>query len=229
MLDYITIFPPEDSDYNRAFKFPFMVVEVFCMDSQLFEKIFEDSAFFVKFFSFFQSDGNSTLAGYFSRVFLSLLGKKPEAFLNFLTTLGFVNKLCTMIRFKSIAELITKVIICDFSLYDAYVCDRKELITAVISKLDSFDELEVINAGQVLNEMLIFSNRIESKEEILASVVSKAVIIKIFELCNSQPSANANVALGILKNMMQCSLTEEILNFTDNNEFVFLNSLTQSL
>jgi hypothetical protein len=59
--------------------------------------------------------------------------------------------------------------------------------------------------------------------------VSKAVIIKIFELCNSQPSANANVALGILKNMMQCSLTEEILNFTDNNEFVFLNSLTQSL
>ena len=68
LIELITIYPPEDSDYNREHKYPFIASEIFRTEfPPLLDIICLDLSLMIKLFNFLEVD-YSTLTGYCSNL-----------------------------------------------------------------------------------------------------------------------------------------------------------------
>lgn len=84
-----------------------------------------------------EEDLNLVLAGYFSKVFVSLAQRRPEGLLNrVFTNENFLKSLANQIRSRSITEVLIKVLIFDedINLNDEnkYIDQRLEIIDQIL-------------------------------------------------------------------------------------------------
>ena len=75
MVDYVTVEPTEDEGYLRGFKLPFVTSEILTVEnSVLLDRFYTCSDLMFHFFDFLSTGEalNYTLAGYFSKILVSL-------------------------------------------------------------------------------------------------------------------------------------------------------------
>ena len=191
----------------------------------LFDKIFENGDFFEQFFGFLRSDSNAILAGYFSKVFINLLIKKPKEFLDYLTYLGFFADLTKMLMHRSIIDVIIKVILCDFRLSSNYINERKNLLKDIFQHLNSDNSMMVKNAGQVLIEIITHSNEINSKTEMIQLLLERENTEFLLKLTVSEKEEKGEAALNIIKAILNSGIAFEAQICVINGENIFLNSI----
>ncbi|KAI3965673.1 hypothetical protein MKX01_010630, partial [Papaver californicum] len=108
LLRYIVEEAPEDAEKRRTFKFPFIACEIFtCEVDIILKTLVEEEELMNLLFSFLKPDrSHSTLlAGYFSKVVVSLMMRKTVPFMNFIQAHQEIfHQLVDLIGITSIME-----------------------------------------------------------------------------------------------------------------------------
>ena len=178
LLDFVLIYPPEEFDAKRCFKYPFTATEIFCADCViLYERIFQSEEFLENFFRYLDSEGNPIQTGYFSRIFLALLSKGPKVLL---TKLKTFSKLVNLIQFRAIGEVIGKVLALEFSIDEKFLEQRIELIKRLFVEVHD-SGVKAKNASEVLVNFLLWQGEINAGPIIFEYFESDEFLSKVFE------------------------------------------------
>jgi serine/threonine-protein phosphatase 6 regulatory subunit 3 len=120
LLCFVIEEPPENAENKRAFKFPFIACEIFTCDVEvIFKTLVEDDALMNFLFSFLEPGRphGTLLAGYFSKVVVSLLHRKTTPVMRYLQAhQEILKKLVDLIGITSIMEVCFYFLL-DFSWY----------------------------------------------------------------------------------------------------------------
>lgn len=208
-----------------------MASEVFSSDcSQIFDKIFESPEFFHKFFAFINSQANDILAGYFSKTFLQLIIKNPPDFFQYFSAGGHFGNFTNLISFRAVGELIVRVVVCDFSLLEDFVEERKKLVQMVIDEVGSKCEKRSKNAGKVICDVIVLRNDVSSSSEIFEVLMSEKNLQRLFDLAVDTSNEHVSeVALTVIKTIMQSSLGFDLINSCNIDEEVLFKLLVKYL
>ncbi|XP_047308547.1 serine/threonine-protein phosphatase 6 regulatory subunit 3-like [Impatiens glandulifera] len=159
LLRYIVEEAPEDAE-KRNFKFPFVSCEIFtCEVDIILKALVEEEELMKLLFSFLEPDhSHSTLlAGYFSKVVISLLLRKTVPFMNYIQEHPeIIKKLVDLIGITSIMEVLIRLISADEHLYTNYTGSMKwledtDVLEMIVDKFSSSESPEVhANAAEIL-------------------------------------------------------------------------------
>lgn len=160
LIRYVVEEGPEDAEKRRTFKFPFIACEIFtCEVDIILKALVEDEELMNLLFSFLEPErSHSTLlAGYFSKVVISLLLRKTVAFMNYLLAhQDIIRKLVELIGITSIMEVLIRLIGADEHLYTSYMdsmqwLEETDVLEMIVDKFSSSDCPEVhANAAETL-------------------------------------------------------------------------------
>ncbi|KAH9317990.1 hypothetical protein KI387_019759, partial [Taxus chinensis] len=125
MLQYIVEEPPEDAESRRCFRFPFIACEIFsCEIDAILKTLIEDEELMNFLFSFLESDRphRTLLAGYFSKVVISLLLRKTIATMRYIQAhQEILGKLVNLIGITSIMEVVIRLVGADDHMYTYHI------------------------------------------------------------------------------------------------------------
>ncbi|GJP66913.1 hypothetical protein CLOP_g23783 [Closterium sp. NIES-67] len=161
MIRYVVEAPPDDGDAKRTFKFPFISCEVFTCDiDQILTTVVEEDEIMDLLFSFTNPDGphSNLLAGYFSKVAVSLLIRKtPEVMAYLQKHPEVLDNLIRLIGITSIMEVVMKLVGADDQIM-MYHSDKLEwlaetsLLDTLLSQLSAQSSSDVhANAAECLS------------------------------------------------------------------------------
>ncbi|XP_026383718.1 serine/threonine-protein phosphatase 6 regulatory subunit 2-like isoform X2 [Papaver somniferum] len=160
LLRYIVEEAPEDAEKRRTFKFPFIACEIFtCEVDIILKTLVEDEELMNLLFSFLKPDrSHSTLlAGYFSKVVVSLMMRKTVPFMNFIQAHQEIfHQLVDLIGITSIMEVLVRLIGADEHMYTNYMdamqwLEETNVLEMIVDKFSSSDCPEVhANAAEIL-------------------------------------------------------------------------------
>ncbi|KAF9588957.1 hypothetical protein IFM89_017636 [Coptis chinensis] len=160
LLRYIVEEAPEDAEKNRTFKFPFIACEIFtCEVDIILKTLVEDEELMHLLFSFLEPNrSHSTLlAGYFSKVVISLMLRKTVPFMNFVQAhQEFFRQMVDLIGITSIMEVLIRLIGADEHIYTNYMdamqwLEDTDVLEMIVDKFSSSDCPEVhANAAETL-------------------------------------------------------------------------------
>ncbi|GJP34040.1 hypothetical protein CLOM_g18513 [Closterium sp. NIES-68] len=161
MIRYVVEAPPDDGDAKRTFKFPFISCEVFTCDiDQILTTVVEEDEIMDLLFSFTNPDGphSNLLAGYFSKVAVSLLIRKtPEVMAYLQKHPEVLDNLIRLIGITSVMEVVMKLVGADDQIM-MYHSDKLEwlaetsLLDTLLSQLSAQSSSDVhANAAECLS------------------------------------------------------------------------------
>ncbi|KAI3974026.1 hypothetical protein MKX01_026423 [Papaver californicum] len=160
LLRYIVEEAPEDAEKRRTFKFPFIACEIFtCEVDIILKTLVEEEELMNLLFSFLKPDrSHSTLlAGYFSKVVVSLMIRKTVPFMNFIQAHQEIfHQLVDLIGITSIMEVLVRLIGADEHMYTNYMdamqwLEETNVLEMIVDKFSSSDCPEVhANAAETL-------------------------------------------------------------------------------
>ena len=166
LISLITVFPPEDADHKRGHKHPFIASELFsCECWSILDTFFSDQHLLTQLFDFLRSDEiNSTLAGYFSKLVLTLLGRKPFELFSFICTSSIFFSIAKNLYSKSISDIAIKLLTIDNQSSDPnfFIEVRERLLIEVVKQLHSENELSHYFVGVVVSEFIAKGAEINS-------------------------------------------------------------------
>ncbi|XP_047325671.1 serine/threonine-protein phosphatase 6 regulatory subunit 3 [Impatiens glandulifera] len=150
----------EDADKTRNFKFPYVACEIFtCEVDIILKALVEDEELMKLLFSFLEPEHthNTLLAGYFSKVVISLLLRKTVPFMNHIQDHPeIIRKLVDLIGITSIMEVLIRLISSDEHLYTNFTGSMKwledtDVLEMIVDKFSSSESPEVhANAAEIL-------------------------------------------------------------------------------
>ncbi|CAI6003313.1 unnamed protein product [Closterium sp. NIES-65] len=161
MIRYVVEAPPDDGDAKRTFKFPFISCEVFTCDiDQILTTVVEEEEIMDLLFSFTNPDRphSNLLAGYFSKVAVSLLIRKtPEVMAYLQRHPEVLDNLIRLIGITSVMEVVMKLVGADDQIM-MYHSDKLEwlaetsLLDTLLSQLSAQSSSDVhANAAECLS------------------------------------------------------------------------------
>ncbi|XP_041026646.1 serine/threonine-protein phosphatase 6 regulatory subunit 3-like isoform X2 [Juglans microcarpa x Juglans regia] len=160
LIRYIVEEAPEDSEKRRTFKFPFIACEIFtCEVDIILKTLVEDEESMNLLFSFVEPEHPhiTLLAGYFSKVVISLLLRKTVPFMHYIQAhQDIVKKLVDLIGITSIMEVLIRLIGADEHMYTNYMeamqwIEETDVLEMIVDKFNSSDSPEVhVNAAETL-------------------------------------------------------------------------------
>ncbi|XP_076894155.1 uncharacterized protein LOC143546356 [Bidens hawaiensis] len=160
LLRYIIEEPPEDADSKRTFKFPFVACEIFtCEVDVMFKTLVEEEELMDLLFSFLEPTRphSAFLAGYFSKVVISLMMRKTIPLMNYVQAHQYVfQQLVDLIGITSIMEVLVRLVGADEHIYPnptdvmQWLADSN-LLEMIVDKLSPSSPSEVhANAAETL-------------------------------------------------------------------------------
>ncbi|CAI0397868.1 unnamed protein product [Linum tenue] len=160
LLHYIINEPPEDSESQRAFKFPFIACEIFiCEIDVILKTLVEEEELMDLLFSFLEPERphSALLAGYFSKVVVCLMLRKTVPLMNYVQAHQDVfRKLVDLIGITSIMEVLVRLVGADDHVYSNFVdvmqwLADSNLLEMIVDKLSPSCTPEVhANAAETL-------------------------------------------------------------------------------
>jgi len=158
MVDYVIVEPSFQDQPSRCFKFPFQTCQVFCTELDHIEAIlFDDPAYRVlsKLLSFIGNQPktavlNSTLGGYFNKIFSFWLLKRPAKMLEFL--LGQKAQISSFFNHLYLSHCVTDLLvrICTVKNIDnvpipKYLDLRLEILQHCVNSLEHYVDDDFIS------------------------------------------------------------------------------------
>lgn len=160
LLRYIIEPAPEEAEKKRTFKFPFVACEIFtCEVDILSRNLLEDEELLNLLFSFLSPDHphSKLLAGYFGKVVLCLMARKPAQLMSHVQCHPEIfRQLIDLIGITSMMEVLIRLIGADENMYSSYTeilqwVDATDVLDLIVDKFYSSDSPEVhANAAEVL-------------------------------------------------------------------------------
>ncbi|CAM6036644.1 unnamed protein product [Sphagnum compactum] len=218
LLCFVIEEPPENADNKRAFKFPFIACEIFTCDIDvIFKTLVEDDALMDFLFSFLEPGRphGTLLAGYFSKVVVSLLLRKTVPVMQYLQAhQEILMKLVDLIGITSIMEILVRLVGADEHIYAFHVDSLQwladtDLLEMLVDKLSPLNSSEVhANAAETLSAITrIAQSALASKlaspkfvgklfHHVLEDPESKSTVVHALSVCISllDPKRAATIA-----------------------------------
>ncbi|CAK9237915.1 unnamed protein product, partial [Sphagnum troendelagicum] len=218
LLCFVIEEPPENADNKRAFKFPFIACEIFTCDIDvIFKTLVEDDALMDFLFSFLEPGRphGTLLAGYFSKVVVSLLLRKTVPVMQYLQVhQEILMKLVDLIGITSIMEILIRLVGADEHIYAFHVDSLQwladtDLLEMLVDKLSPLNSSEVhANAAETLSAITrIAQSALASKlaspkfvgklfHHVLEDPESKSTVVHALSVCISllDPKRAATIA-----------------------------------
>ncbi|KAH7290047.1 hypothetical protein KP509_30G030200 [Ceratopteris richardii] len=193
LVKYIVEEPEDGCDCKRAFKYPYIACEIItCEIEVILKNLVEDEQIMDLLFSFLEPDHSHgvLLAGYFSKVVITLLGRKPKGVMRYLkerkTTL---KKFVDLISITSIMEVVVRLVEADntMRLHNEDWLSETDILELIMDKLSPHNGSEEhANAASTLT---IISGLSQSK--IAAKLASPSVIAKLFHYASEEPRSQS--------------------------------------
>lgn len=198
LLSLIVEEPPADADQKRGHKYPFVACEMLASDSSIFlSRLVEDPEALAYFFSLLSSSPlNLTLAGYFSKVFASILSRCSLRFLEYL--FGEHKALQAMlqqVQCKSVADALFGVLAVDD---DIYVPQRSLVIEALVNLLSVDNSAQLANITTMLIDLNQRCTQLRVWTGLIAPLVSPPTLEKIIKVLSSEADLCVRAALTLL-------------------------------
>ncbi|CAK8576226.1 unnamed protein product [Lathyrus sativus] len=152
LLRYIIEEPPIDAENKRIFKFPFMACEIFtCEIDVILKTLVDEEELMNLLFSFLEPDrSHSTLlAGYFSKVVVSLMIRKTSQLISYVQAHQHVlRQLVDLIGITSIMEVLVRLVGADDHAYPNFIdvmqwLAESNLLEMIVDKLSPSSPPEV--------------------------------------------------------------------------------------
>jgi hypothetical protein len=199
------------------------------------EKILESPEVLSKLFQFLDHKSlNATLAGYFSKVAISLITKNPDKAVNYFCNYQVIPKLITHLYSRSIVDIVLKILTFDNSQIDFFTKERKKIVEMVVLSLFNADGYNVYFSGIILSEILNRAMEINSWKDLIQVIISSDNLRQYFELLIGSDTFKSLAAGNLIKNLI--SLLGRIQLYTYFQDFnytdilkLYLPSLLQSL
>ncbi|KAK4802144.1 hypothetical protein SAY86_000347 [Trapa natans] len=168
LLQYIVEEAPEDADSRRSLKFPFISSEIFtCEIDIILKTLVEDEELMNLLFSFVEPKHSHgpLLAGYFSKVVICLLLRKPFLLMQYIRAhQEIIKHLVELIGITSIMEVLIHLLAVDEHMYASYVeavhrIEDSDVLEMIMSKFSSSDCPEVhLNSAETLCAVAIYAS-----------------------------------------------------------------------
>ena len=167
-----------------------------------------------RLFLFIQGQGlNSTLAGYFGKLVLSLLNRNSARLLEYLTTNSLTHHLAEKIYSRSISEIVTKILTLEVAGSDqsVFLDTRRVLLLQVLEQLSSCSEISYYFVGQILTEFIAKCPEVNSWKELFGTLMGPDCIKVLVEAaCSSCPSSIC-AGLGFFKAVLGSNSRNELI------------------
>ncbi|XP_071719760.1 uncharacterized protein [Rutidosis leptorrhynchoides] len=185
LVRYIVEEPPEDAVEGRRIKFPFIACELFtCEVDTILIALVEDEEMMNLLFSFLEPEHphNALLAGYFSKVVVSLLLRQSASLMSYIQAHpDIIQKLVDLIGVTSIMEVLIRLIGADEYLHASYEDSMQwlediDVLEMIVNKFSSSDSPEVhANAAETLCAIVRYAPPVLS-----AKISSQSFIARLF-------------------------------------------------
>ena len=217
----ITVYPPDETNQSRCTKYPFITSELFSSENQsIFDHFYSDSRLFSKLFEFLDNEPFTTiLAGYFSKLLISLISKKPSETINLITNNGYLEKLSSKLKTKSISDIISKILTVEEpnneeSLNEA----RIKALTLIFEQLNSPDANSTFFASDIIVEIIDKSIEIKPWDHYKEIIASDECCSQLIEALQSKNNHKVASAAKVLKSIIQSNSTESIIVQSTNQD-----------
>lgn len=185
LLRFIVEESPEDSEKKRSFKFPFIACEIFtCEVDSILSALVEDEELMNLLFSFLHPDHshNTLLAGYFSKVVICLMLRKPVSFMAYVQNHPEIFKqLVDLIGITSIMEVLVRLIGADGHMHNSHPdamqwLEEVNVLEMIVDKFSCSDSPEVhANASETLCAITRYA-----PSELVAKISSPSFVGRLF-------------------------------------------------
>jgi hypothetical protein len=146
------------------------------------QPLVEDTDLSDKLFSVVRTEAiHPTLAGYFSKVFVSLLRSAEEAVLKVLKDEHLSKDFLRHLNSRSITEALSKVVCQVDRLYPSYVPMREDIITQVVAFIESSQSYETCNNAAYLLLELINNREVTYWAELIKALCQREVLQKLLD------------------------------------------------
>ena len=217
MLEYVTIYPDEDADKKRAQNHPFIACEMLSESGPIHDKILDSPELMHKLLSFLDDNRlNSTIAGYFSKVVIPLINRNPEKAMTYFNENKVLAKFVQHIYFKSIVDIVLRILAYDNSMLEFFPNERKEFLQMIINSLSSSTEFNVYFSGYILSEVLGKSMEINNWKELTGLIISKENIKNYFECLISADTYKSAACGNVIKTILNLSLKIDLTKHFDD-------------
>lgn len=215
LIELLTVYPSDNADHKRGHKYPFVVSELFaCENSSMMDMFFTDLELLDKLFSFLKSEDSVTiLDGYFSKLVISLMNRKPTDLLDFILTNSYVDLLIQRIHSKSIADIISKIIILDTQNPDptSHITMRKDLISKLLLKISSDDHKTHNFSGSILSEFVSKLPEVNNWKELLMHLITADNRKILIDAISSEVPSKVCASLSIFKAFLTSNIRSELI------------------
>jgi hypothetical protein len=212
LLGLLVVEPPEDADYRRGHKHPFLAAELIgCEAPQVLQSILEDPSLLSLCFSLLSSASlNLTLAGYFSKLFHILTSKHFPRILEALCAEEHIvlSRLLTHIGAKSVADCVLRVL--TYEEGEAYVAERREIVERLVD-LAGEGGNQGINAVSILSDCMQKSGELRAWKDIFSGLLSPITLVKLLQNLSKEASSAVRCSLTLLTILLSHPLFSELI------------------
>ena len=201
--------PDEEADHKRGHKHPFVANELIsCECWPVLNNFFTSPSLLDRVFKYLDSSRPAPiLDGYFSKLVSILVIKNPAYIFNYLESNNLLPSLVSLIRSKSISDLILKMIL----LEQVDVSNRKLILAHLLEILNSSEEVKVLYATGIVVDTINKCNEVAGLKELVAALGTGEWLGKLIELSNSGSGFNATAGLEVLRSLIQSEIVVELL------------------
>jgi hypothetical protein len=210
----ITVMPPDETDTKRCFKYPFIASELFASDNQsLLDLFFSSPSLFAKLFEFLENEKVETiLAGYFSKLLLILINKKPKETMEIMNQYNCVEKLSTKLKCMSFSDIFQKILTVKIEGNDQFLEFRTKVLVKVFQLFIGPDEVSAVFASDIVVEILDKSQELtELWKDYEKIIVSEECSKIINDALVSQKNHSISAALKVVKSIVKSTSAEGII------------------
>lgn len=212
MLDLLVTEPPEDADYRRGHKHPFLAAELIgCEAPQVLQAILDDPELISLCFSLLSAPSlNLTLAGYFSKLFHILTSKYFPRMLEVLCAEEhtLLSRLLAQVGARSIADCVLKVL--TYEEGEVYVAERREIVERLVVQVGAGGE-QGGSAVSILSECLQKSGELRAWKDIFAAVFSPSTLMSLLQNLSKDSLSSVRHSLTLLTLILSHPLCSELL------------------
>ncbi|CAG9326809.1 unnamed protein product [Blepharisma stoltei] len=220
LIEYITVFPPENSPKERENKYPFISCELLSCDvPPVLDKLFDSEPLLQQLFSFLHNDYiHPTLAGYFGKVALTLANRHIREIMKFVTENNFIGELLKHLEYKSVADVIFKLLLVDIPGEPVYLPQRIEIVKGLLKGLK--DEKREIqhHAGHILTDLINKVTETNSWRSLVEVIMNKETLEYLFSGLVEANLGVVNACVSVLKSIMSSQYRDELFTLDQKDK-----------
>ena len=191
-----------------------------CESSFLLDKFFTETSLLDQLFEFIKNTSlNHTLAGYFSKLVLSLLNKNASQIITYIDSHEYIPVLTEKICYKSISDIILKILLLEHIETGFYLDSRIKIVNYLIPQLKSSNHLSHYYLSEIVSEFLQRSIEANSWREIVQVFTSADNLKIIIDASAGGDSSKVCAGVKIIKSILNCSSCDFLLREDKPNEF----------